>query len=145
MQKRKCRKCGRMKLAAAEFFNILPSGSFRGTCKTCMAENTRKHYRMNPDKVKARVDKYKIKLAQADGTYFPEDINAIREKLRDKCFYCGAELNGGGEVDHKLPISRGGSNWPSNLTLACRTCNRDKNNKTSDEFMIWRKDKFSDR
>jgi len=34
------------------------------------------------------------------------------------------------EVDHIKPISKGGTDQPSNLRLLCPTCNRRKNRKT---------------
>ena len=36
------------------------------------------------------------------------------------CTYCGDAAN---EVDHIIPLKRGGSDDPDNLTSACRTCN----------------------
>jgi 5-methylcytosine-specific restriction endonuclease McrA len=38
------------------------------------------------------------------------------------------------EVEHIVPVSRGGTNDPSNLTVACRRCNRKKGTKTAHEF-----------
>ncbi len=53
----------------------------------------------------------------------------IRVMKRDRfqCTYCAApgtdaEL----EVDHIIPVARGGSNHMSNLTTACRACNQKK-------------------
>jgi 5-methylcytosine-specific restriction endonuclease McrA len=37
-------------------------------------------------------------------------------------------------VDHKQPVSRGGSNWPENLAVTCPTCNLRKSDKTEAEF-----------
>jgi 5-methylcytosine-specific restriction endonuclease McrA len=62
----------------------------------------------------------------------------LRRKLRDKCFYCGVLLHGAGAIDHMQPISKGGSNYPTNLTLACTTCNLDKKSKSAAEFVRWR-------
>ena len=59
----------------------------------------------------------------------PSAAVRIRVYKRDRfqCTYCGvpgtdAEL----EVDHIIPIARGGSNHISNLTTACRKCNAKK-------------------
>lgn len=53
----------------------------------------------------------------------------MRAMKRDKfrCTYCGktgqdAEL----EIDHIVPVSKGGSHHVSNLTTACRECNQGK-------------------
>jgi hypothetical protein len=62
----------------------------------------------------------------------PSDKAKIRVMKRDRfrCTYCGipgtdAEL----EIDHIIPVSKGGSNHLSNLTTACRKCNQSKGNK----------------
>jgi 5-methylcytosine-specific restriction endonuclease McrA len=50
----------------------------------------------------------------------------------DPCAYCGGLAD---TVDHKQPLSRGGSNEWWNLTAACRSCNSRKHNKTVEEFL----------
>lgn len=42
------------------------------------------------------------------------------------------------EIDHKIPVSRGGTNDDDNLVAACRTCNRAKGDMTDSEFAEWR-------
>lgn len=49
-----------------------------------------------------------------------------------RCVYCG--VDGDLEIEHIVPISRGGTNSRTNLTLACRACNQKKGNKTAAEF-----------
>ncbi|AOY84230.1 MAG: HNH endonuclease [Moorea sp. SIO1G6] len=62
----------------------------------------------------------------------------VKEYLLTKwgrnCVYCGAE-NVPLEVDHIIPKSKGGSNRVSNLTLACRSCNQKKGNKSIEKFL----------
>ncbi len=53
------------------------------------------------------------------------------------CIYC-SERGGILECDHIVPISRGGTNEPSNLGTACRKCNRSKRAKSVEEFMTHR-------
>lgn len=53
------------------------------------------------------------------------------------CFYCNVVPNKI-EIDHKIPISRGGTNDENNLVVACQKCNRSKRNKTVEEFLNWR-------
>jgi 5-methylcytosine-specific restriction endonuclease McrA len=55
-------------------------------------------------------------------------------KLRAaNCFYC--EKPGPSELDHVIPISRGGSHGIGNLLPACRFCNASKSDQT---IMEWR-------
>jgi 5-methylcytosine-specific restriction endonuclease McrA len=37
-------------------------------------------------------------------------------------------------IEHRIPLSRGGSNWPANLAPACKTCNSSKGTKTEKEY-----------
>ena len=62
--------------------------------------------------------------------------NSLRFKIfmRDNftCQYCGVNKEEDGvklEVDHIIPVSKGGTNKKSNLTTACFRCNRGKSNK----------------
>lgn len=71
----------------------------------------------------------------ADGTHTSEDIEAQYARQRGKCFWrsvnedCTVSLKDGYHVDHVVPLSKGGSNGPENLVLACPTCNLQKHAK----------------
>ena len=51
-----------------------------------------------------------------------------------KCTYCGQP---GGEVDHIIPLARGGSHSIGNLTSSCRKCNSSKGMKL---LIEWKRD-----
>lgn len=69
----------------------------------------------------------------------------LREYLLEKwgrtCAYCGA-TDVPLEVEHIVPRSRGGSNRPSNLTLACHPCNARKGNQPIDSFLAHSPDRL---
>ncbi len=51
------------------------------------------------------------------------------------CAYCPRELRfDEAQMEHRIPLSRGGSNWPANIVPACADCNQSKGTKTSAEF-----------
>lgn len=50
------------------------------------------------------------------------------------CFYCGTPLFAAYHVEHKIPLSRGGTDRLTNICLACAPCNLRKGAKTEDEF-----------
>lgn len=64
--------------------------------------------------------------------------SALRSEIFERddytCRYCGAR-GGALECDHVIPVAKGGSNRPGNLTTACRTCNRAKHAKTLKEWI----------
>lgn len=46
------------------------------------------------------------------------------------CVYCGGDGNGKSlHCDHVLPVSKGGTNAPSNLVTACGRCNSSKRDR----------------
>lgn len=52
----------------------------------------------------------------------------------DTCFFCGCEAP---EVDHIMPLSRGGHHCLDNLRKLCKTCNEAKRAQTDEEFLTW--------
>lgn len=60
---------------------------------------------------------------------------------QEQCFYCRCVFNWENPSsdfyptrDHKLPKSKGGTNDPRNIVLACRPCNTEKADMTVAEF-----------
>lgn len=59
----------------------------------------------------------------------------VYAKNNGKCAICGSPVKFKKmTIDHKKPLSQGGTNEISNLQLACHSCNRLKNNFMEDEF-----------
>lgn len=72
----------------------------------------------------------------AKGHYTAEQFLARVQFFEWKCRYCQCSLTLYTlTVDHQIPLSRGGSNWPSNLVPSCKSCNSRKHNKTPKEFI----------
>ena len=64
---------------------------------------------------------------------------AKRKKVYDKCgghcAYCGCKLAYEDmQVDHKKPISQGGSDTIKNMLSACRSCNHRKGSSSLESF-----------
>lgn len=81
-------------------------------------------------------------LQNTEGEFHPADIEQIFIEQQGHCMYCGCELTRhiprSVHIDHIIPISRGGSNWPNNLALACQSCNLSKADKLLSEWIAVR-------
>jgi len=56
-------------------------------------------------------------------------------KQRGRCAMTGKRLDRSAELDHIIPVSKGGKNEPSNLQWLAPEVNQCKNDMTIDEFM----------
>lgn len=100
----------------------------------------------HPEKAKARAKKGKSKrramMANAEGHHTKADLLQMYEDQSGRCAYCGInifwEIPNDIHADHIEPLSRGGTNWPSNICLTCADCNHHKNDKTVAEWQAVR-------
>ncbi|OAD19806.1 HNH endonuclease [Candidatus Thiomargarita nelsonii] len=88
-----------------------------------------------------RFDTQKMQNSEVSGVEYQQGVLAgyeVREYLLEKwgrkCAYCGAE-NVPLEIEHIQPKSKGGTNRVSNLTIACRNCNKKKSNRSISDFL----------
>lgn len=104
-------------------------------------QKSREYRQLNPGKVKPTTEQQRVKSAMKRarkksfvGRYSKQDVADKLVNQAGKCFYCSAELTDY-HVDHYIPLSRGGTNWPDNIVLACPECNLAKGNMMPQEFI----------
>ena len=101
----------------------------------------RKYWRLkNKDKIRTNRRNYKAKIKNAEGKHTKEDVQKLLIEQDFKCKYCNCYIKEKYHVDHIVPLSKGGSNWPSNLCIACPSCNMKKHDKLLDEWLTVRKE-----
>jgi 5-methylcytosine-specific restriction endonuclease McrA len=87
----------------------------------------------NPDKARRQARVYVGKRRarkQTNGPFERIDPSEVFNRDGGRCGICGEQVDPTEfEVDHIVPISRGGTHELSNVQLAHRTCNRKKWNK----------------
>ena len=128
----------------------------KGACHTCALLDGKKRYSLeycrsysaknrekrrsqgkiwrqnNADKVAKFGRDKRAKRANAVGIHSAADILALFKDQRGKCAYfgkCGTHIKNKYHVDHIVALSRGGTNFRSNLQLLCPNCNCRKHAK----------------
>lgn len=96
--------------------------------------------RENPQAMRAIVAKRRAIKNAAEGSYTADDVARMLGEQDCQCAICRGEIGGDVRfhVDHVIPLSRGGSNWPENLQLLCVPCNLSKADKLPEEFEAYR-------
>lgn len=103
--------------------------------KERMAEHYAAYYQRNRVARDAKDRNRRALRMQAEGTHGLRELQQMHEDQGGLCAYCETPLNNGYDVDHMIPLVRGGCNDWTNLALACATCNRRKGSMTAEEFV----------
>lgn len=90
--------------------------------------------RQNKERCKILSNRYRARKLNASGTFTEIHLNWKLELQGGLCYYCREEL-GAFHIEHKIPLSKGGTEWPANICLACPSCNRRKSDKSFWEFL----------
>lgn len=90
----------------------------------------------NPEKRRATNARRWARKAEAPGTFSDQFIIDTLSAQSGVCAaaHCSTEITSNYSIDHIVPLSRGGSNWPENIQLLCVNCNSSKGNRDADEW-----------
>lgn len=106
--------------------------------------SAKKWKQANPEKKKALDHKRRALERRAVGCFTAADLVVKFASQNGLCAYCKRPLpeNNSGvpfgarrHVEHRIPLSRGGTNYPENIVWACGACNSRKHNQTDVEFL----------
>jgi len=93
----------------------------------------RRYATQNPEvKVASEAKRRALKL-KSGGSYTSQDIKNMLSLQGNKCNACKIDLVKY-HVDHVIPLSRGGTNYPDNLQILCVSCNCRKSSKLPSEW-----------
>lgn len=102
--------------------------------KEQVAKYSRAYRKEHPEVDRAHGLRRRALKRDAEGAHTATDIQAQYKRQNGKCYYCGQKVGKNYHVDHIVPLSRGGSNGPENLVIACPTCNLRKSDKLPHEW-----------
>lgn len=103
----------------------------------------------NPDKIKAYAKTHKTRhresinaknanrramIRLAEGSFTPKQIQEKINYQRGRCANCTEKLLGKYHIDHVMPLSKGGSNYITNIEILCPGCNIAKSARLPEEW-----------
>jgi 5-methylcytosine-specific restriction endonuclease McrA len=100
--------------------------------KAYLKQYLRQHRQNNKDLYRTYTENRRASRVGAVGSHTKEEWLAKIAEYEGCCAYCGS-LNRLVR-DHDVPLSRGGSNYISNIVPACNRCNSSKHDSTGEEF-----------
>lgn len=106
--------------------------------KVEVKERTKRLKQANPERSILYSATRKTAKTQAGGHTTPKKWLYICKSFGFRCLCCGKKKKL--QVDHVIPVSKGGSSWPTNLQPLCGTCNGKKQTKSTDFRILpkWR-------
>lgn len=110
---------------------------YRANRERILAQKT-KYREQNREAIYARRDREKHaegvrrrRARKLDAYVAPVSDSAIIQRDRGRCGICGKPIMGDLEIDHIVPLAKGGTHEPDNVQLAHRRCNRKKHIQVS--------------
>lgn len=99
-------------------------------------QRQRERYIEDPTQWLRKYAQRKEFLASAQGSHTAQQALDRFLLHRSRCYYCHKPLTKPG-MDHRIPLSRGGTDFAANLVPACRSCNSRKGTKTELEYRAY--------
>lgn len=89
-------------------------------------DRARMHFRIGTQRRRARI-------RQNGGDYNADDVEKALKAQKNTCWWCPQKLQDF-HIDHRFPVSKGGSNDAGNIVISCIPCNLKKNAQMPWEF-----------
>jgi 5-methylcytosine-specific restriction endonuclease McrA len=99
-------------------------------------EYVKKWQKSNPERYRNITRNCNARRRGSIGSFTEEEEMQLFTWQQGACHYCGNFLysNMPYHIEHKIPITRGGTNYIENIAISCPDCNRHKHDKTEEEF-----------
>jgi 5-methylcytosine-specific restriction endonuclease McrA len=110
---------------------------YREGNKPAHAQRLRTWMKNNPGASRAARESPEIRERLRSAPPFTtRDVSDHLKIQSGRCYWCNCQLGSTYEMDHLIPISKGGGNSRDNVRAACVTCNRKKGDRLPMDFVL---------
>lgn len=88
----------------------------------------------NPQVLRAGQRRYRARKRNATGSHTTAEWLAKLAAYGGRCHWCGKKIKGAPHADHVIALSKGGTNYISNIVPSCTKCNMSKGAKSPLEY-----------
>lgn len=102
-------------------------------------EKNRQWRQAHPEVIRANNHRYRVQKRSARGDFSADDVQIQLHNQTDhkgivRCWWCDKPLGEDQSIDHRIPLSRGGSNDARNICITHLRCNISKKDKLPHEW-----------
>ena len=139
---KKCIKCNEIK-PKSEFFKAKRKiDGYDSRCKECeklrlrqeRGHGPRRVVTLEEKRITRKLYKHKRRFIEQQGKIKAKEIRELKEKQKNRCYWCHTDISKEYHIDHYVPLSKGGEHLIENIVLACPFCNMSKHDKDPLEF-----------
>ena len=85
--------------------------------------------------IRAREAEKNARRYAVEGSFTKEEIQSKLDYQCGNCYWCKLPHGENYQLDHIVPLAKGGTNWSYNIAISCKRCNHRKKDKMPDEWL----------
>ena len=141
---KQCCKCSEIKPISRFYRDKRTKDGREGRCKDCELIRQREKRGQQPrdypteeeKRIRRSLNKQARRTRERNTGPLPKakDILELKEKQKNRCYWCSGDISKKFYKDHYIPVCKGGDSSIHNLVLTCFKCNASKNGRDPIEF-----------
>lgn len=113
--------------------DIARKKEYYNTNSSKVLQSNKKYISSEKGKISKAITNMKRRSAIKNGDVSIKQLENLIASSKH-CHYCNSEIEDF-EIDHKVPVSKGGKHTIDNLVISCKDCNRKKSNMDYNVFL----------
>ena len=139
---KECIKCNEVKPKSDFFKSKSQCDGYDNRCKECeklrlrqeRGHEPRRLVTLEEKRITRKLYKHKRRFIEQQGKIKAKEVRELKEKQKNRCYWCHTDISKEYHIDHYTPLSKGGEHLIDNIVLTCPFCNMSKHDKDPIDF-----------